>query len=301
MIQLPQLQESLLLANDRLVERAQRRARRFRLGLFTSVAVVGASGVAVGAGALWGPILGQEDGNRPTAGTSDVPAVQRDMLPVLARDQTNADRGPAAQVALRDATRRYEGIRTGAVRLVADDGHGGGLVLVPVEHVDPRDQSALAPGTASGDDALCLYEVQDGAAATNRCFTEPQVRAGTAAVAVGDTAGGLVPAGVSAVRMSLSTGGTRDVPVRDNGFLVDTRGLARTSPVARWVDDAGRLTGGFSVLQLAPERNAPLPHGWHRCGADLVVPADVRCGREARRWRPAPGQAVPYRAPVGRG
>ena len=290
MIQLPQLQESLLLANDRLVERAQRRAKRFRLGLFTSVAVVGASGVAVGAGALWGPVLGHEDGNRPTPSATPAPSAQAELLSVLRRPQTNADRGPAAQAALRSADRRYGGLRTSTVRLVGSGPQASSFVLVSVERLEPRADEASAAGAAAQSDALCLYVVRGTTPEGSRCVSVAGLEQGLATASVGRAAVGVVPDGVSVVRVRLRAGGTRDVAVRDNAFTLDPSAVSPTAPFAQWIGTDGKALRGSTTLGVIGEPGA-VP-GWHLCGT-RTVPADVPCGPAARRWRPAPGQGAP--------
>ncbi|WP_210491897.1 hypothetical protein [Patulibacter sp. SYSU D01012] len=287
MIQLPQLQESLLLANDRLIERAQRRARRFRLGLFTSVAVVGASGVAVGAGALWGPILGHEDGNRPTSSATPAPSAQVQLLSVLRRPQTAADRGPDARAVLRAATARYGGLRTDTVRRVGTLPDGRSIVLLSVERLAPRVDAA----PQAQRDALCLYLVRRTTVSQSNCVSVGAVEQGRASLITADAAAAVVPDGVSAVRIQLRSGGTRDVPVKDNAFVADTSDLAPASPVARWLGADGRvLPKGTDVAGAPIPAAAP---GWHVCADKYTVPEDVPCGPQARRWRPAPGQAGP--------
>ncbi|MGX6448567.1 hypothetical protein ACVU7I_10945 [Patulibacter sp. S7RM1-6] len=251
MIQLPQLQESLLLANDRLVARAQRRARRLRLGLFTSVAVMGVSGAAVGAGALWGPILGHEDGNRPTPSATPVPQAQAARLSVLRRPQTNADRGAVAQAALRDADRRYRGVRTGAVRTLTSGGPAS-LVLVPVADQRAPTTAAGRLGQPTTRDALCLYIRMSASARTSKCFSGADVERGTVVVGANDTTAGLVPDGVDAVRVPLRAGGTRDVPVRENAFVTTTGDIDPTTPRGTWIVDGRATSRSTTLLVLVP-------------------------------------------------
>lgn len=245
MIQLPQLQESLLLANDRLVERARRRARRFRLGLMTSAAVVSLGGAAVAGTALWGPVLGFEDGNRPTASSTPVPASQLAVLGVLRRDQTAADRGPVAREALALATKQYVGIRVASVRVLHDAPSGKALVLVPVANLQP-----VAADAPSGVDDVCVVARTRPRDLAVQCFGTDEVRRGLAAATLGDLGWGLVPDGVARVAVRTRTGGTTELPVASNAFTVDTGLVAPDRPEVEWLDDEGRT--------VVPEGGTPM-------------------------------------------
>lgn len=237
MIQLPQLQESLLLANDRLVDRARRRARRFRLGLMTSAAVVSVGGAAVAGTALWGPVLGFEDGNRPSVSSTPAPSSQLAVLGVLRRDQTAADRGPVAREALATLSRQYVGVRVGSVRLLHESPDGAALVLVPVAELRP-----VIGGGASGRDDVCIYTRRAATNAGTRCFTTDEVRGGRAIGTVGPLAWGVVPDGVARVVVHTRGGdGTTVRPVASNAFTADAAGLDPARPDVIWLDPEGRM------------------------------------------------------------
>lgn len=235
MIQLPQLQESLLLANDRLVDRARRRARRFRLGLMTSAAVVSVGGAAVAGTALWGPVLGFEDGNRPTVSPTPAPAAQQAVLGVLARDQTPADRGAVAREALATLSREYVGIRTASVRVLLQEAAGPALVLVPVARLE-----AVAPGTPpAAVDAACLYARAAPRSSAVSCFGTGEVAAGRATGSVDDLVWGVVPDGVAAVAVSTRAGGTETRPVTANAFSFRTGAVDPDRRTVQWLDAQG--------------------------------------------------------------
>lgn len=292
MIQLPQLHESLLIANERLVDRARRRARLFRTGMISSVAALSIGGVAVAGQALWGPLLGREDGNRPIASQTPVPAEQRSLLGALRRDQTPADRGAAARDALTAATRRYRGIRLADVRLLASDSAGTTLLLVPVAGLTAETRYAARP-----DDALCVAAGRDGVPVSATCFSLDDVRRGRATGGVGGDGWGIVPDGVDAVEVSVDGGGTRRVPVADNAFTTAGPQVDAGRRDVTWIGDGGQPVvpegGGRMVLGI-DERAAPsaIRPDFRDCGPGRggVVPKDVACGAEARRWRPAPGE-----------
>lgn len=234
MIQLPQLQESLLLANDRLVDRARRRARRFRLGLMTSAAVVSVGGAAVAGTALWGPVLGFEDGNRPSASSTPAPPSQQAVLGVLRQDQAPADRGAIPREALASLSRQYAGIRVAGVRLLraAPD---GALVLVPV--ADLRPTTAGAP---AGPDTVCIYARVSPATKAASCFGTGQVRRGQAVGGIATFVWGLVPDGVTRVVVHTRGGGTTVAAVDRNAFTVDSGTLDPGRPEVYWLDPEGR-------------------------------------------------------------
>lgn len=295
MIQLPQLHESLLIANERLVDRARRRARLFRTGMLSSVAALSIGGVAVAGQAIWGPLLGREDGNRPTASQTPVPNEERSLLGVLRREQVPADRGAAARGALAAATRRYRGIRLADVRLLASEANGTTLVLVPVAGLTGETQFAARP-----DDALCVATGQDGRAVSATCFSAEDVRRGRATGGTDGTDGtawGLVPDGVVAVDVGLRGGETRRERVAENAF---TTLASRVDPARRdvtWIASGGGTVlpdGGEPMLLGSFGAAAPpaIRPGFRDCGADRggIVPKDVACGDEARRYTPPPGE-----------
>ncbi len=237
MIQLPQLQESLLLANDRLVDRARRRARRFRLGLMTSAAVVSVGGAAVAGTALWGPVLGFEDGNRPTATSSPVPATQQALLGVLRRDQTNADRGAVPREALTRLSKQYVGVRVADVRLLRETASGAALVLIPV--AETRREGATPQPTQR--DGLCVLARETARSEAEACFGTEDVRRGAATGAIGRLAWGLVPDGVARVVVHVRGGdGTSVLDVADNAFTADAATVDPARPDVIWLDGDGR-------------------------------------------------------------
>jgi hypothetical protein len=288
MIQLPQLQESLLIANERLVDRARRRARLFRTGLMTSAAVVSIGGAAAAGTALWGPVLGHEDGNRPTASATPVPTQQAALLGALRRDQAPADRGAAPREALGLAAKRYVGVRLDAVRLLHRDTRGSALVLVPVARLGSRQAGA----TGVTKDALCVYAQVPGDAGALSCFTSTDVREGAATGSLGDLTWGLVPDGVSRVVASGRGGRELELRVAENAFTVPTSTVDPARPDVAWFDTGGATVtppSGPMRLQapVAPAGSRIAP-GFHDCGPNAgdVVPESVACGADSRNWAP---------------
>ncbi|MEV4421077.1 hypothetical protein AB0L40_14005 [Patulibacter sp. NPDC049589] len=299
MIQLPQLQESLLIANERLVDRARRRARLFRTGLVTSAAVVSIGGAAVAGIAIWSPQLGHEDGNRPSLGGTPVPADQRAALGVLRREQVAADRSAVAQRALVSFTRQYQGIRPDAVRVVHRIGATDGIALVSVADLEQRAGDARTPAAR---DALCAYTATGADAQNAACFSLADVRQGRATQRLGDLSWGLVPDGVASVVVHRRDGSPSRIPVASNVFTTDGTTIDPARPEVEWLgaDGAAIEPAGGARMTLPVGQDAPAEalKGFHDCGADGgIVPEDVACGADARRWRPKAGQLVPERAP----
>lgn len=299
MIQLPQLHESLLIANERLVDRARRRARLFRTGLISSAAVLSIGGAATAGLALWNPILGHEDGNRPSISSSPVPVSQSATLGVLRREQTAADRGLMAQEALAAATRRYVGVRLSGVRVIVGDGAGTGLALVPVDRLRPRSTA----GPTVTDDALCVFGRTAATDFELRCFSTTDVREGRATGSVGARSWGLVPDGVAQISVPSAGSEPQVLPVRDNAFTAATSTIDPRDRSVTWLDDRGRtITPAGGTAMNLPVRSAvrtTVPDGFHDCGSDRgdVVPDAIACGPEAERYVPpatgAPSVARP--------
>lgn len=299
-MQLPQLHESLLIANERLVDRARRRARLFRMGALSSVAAVSVGGAAVAGQALWGPVLGHEDGNRPSASATPVPTEQRSLLGVLRREQTPADRGAAARGALAATTRQYRGVRLADVRLLHEEAAGEALVLIPVAGL------AAVPGvTSGGADVLCLATGRRGDASTSTCHSADDLRHGRVTGVVGDAAWGVVPDGVVAVAVRLADGERREVPVVDNAFTTTGEALDPRRRDALWLGPNGReiLPEGAQPMRLPlVESPGAIRPGYRDCGPAEggVVPRSVACGEDARRWTPPVGEDGSGRDPGAR-
>lgn len=302
MIQLPQLHESLLIANERLVDRARRRARLFRTGLLTSAAVVSIGGAAAAGLAIWDPPLGHDGGGRPSVSATPLPAEQQALLSVFRRDQTAADRGAVAQRALLAFSKEYRGVRLAAVRSIYADGAGTGIVLIPVADLQAR----AAPTATARADALCAFASSDERGVVTdglTCFGSDDVRAGRVSYGLGDLLWALVPDAVSRVVYHGTDGEDHVLPVRRSAVTVRAGAVAPERPEVEWLDADGRtLTpAGGEAMRMSPGRaaSAASTSGFHDCGPDdgNVVPTDVPCGPAARRWVPEDGQGVPATAP----
>lgn len=295
---LPQLQEALVVASDQMVARQRRRTQRFRLGLMTSAAVVTLGGGAVASQSLWAPLLGWEDGNRPTATDEPAPAEQRAVLGVLRRDQVAADRSGTSQAALRLLVRRYEGVRVADVRVLTPADGGTPTVLVPVAKVGDR---PVVPDRPVAQ-ALCVHTGPGPAAdpsvplmSSRQCFTTTTVRQSRAVFTFDVGLRGLVPDGVARVRFEGPGHRPYEAVVRDNLFVASLDVVSQGDRLT-WLDARGALvpfadgaTG--RVVDEVPARPV-LPARFHDCGraAGGVVPKRIACGAEAKRYIPADGE-----------
>jgi hypothetical protein len=147
---LPEIHEEL-----RRAVRYRRRRRLTRVGFAASLVIV-ASGTAVAATGTWRPQLGSPDrGPVPKASSRSVPASQRDLLAVLRRPQSERDRGPLVEAALKVLSREVvNGIHTDAIRVLFQNAREV-VLLVPVRRVGvvdhpenvQRDQLCLMSAT----------------------------------------------------------------------------------------------------------------------------------------------------------
>ena len=131
------------------------RRRRGRQWLRAGIAVAGIaviSGTAVAATGTWRPQLGADHrGPRPLASARSVPSEQLHMLAVLRRPQTDRDRGPLVEQALKGMSRDFiNGIHTDAIRVLFQNRREI-VVLVPV-----RRNGSLHHEPGPQRDALCL-------------------------------------------------------------------------------------------------------------------------------------------------
>jgi hypothetical protein len=290
MIQLPQLQEALLVASDVMVARSRRRAQRFRLGLMTTAAVATVGGGAVASQGLWGPVVGLDAERAPSVSRAPAPRSQQALLGVLRRSQTAADRSASSQHALRVVSARYRDVRVSDVRRLGPAGTGSSVVLVPVGTV--RSRSDEAPQrAAAGDDALCLFVVDAADAAASSCFSEDDVRDGTAWKIAAERVSGVVPDGVASVRVAVPRRGTFDVPVQGNAYAIPLGRVAPGATIAwRHADGspAPFLRGGPTRALAVPVLTGEMaPNAQqHDCGTGDggIVPRAVRCGAPARAY-----------------
>jgi hypothetical protein len=197
------LRAQLVTAGDRLLEAEaaparpapRRRWRRSPRVLAVAFAVVATSATALAATTPWRPLFGEPGSPQPEIAADAPPANQLATLGVLRRAQTDADRGPVTERALRSFGTSTEGVHTGSIRrLPAGDG-GLAAVLVPARTWDMPELHKT--------DVACLFVAEADAAqgGAKACFTTDEVRQGFAGGSLGRVVYGLVPDGVAQVEL----------------------------------------------------------------------------------------------------
>jgi hypothetical protein len=158
-----QFEEQLIAAAERLfaapvaapvAPRARLRSRRAALAT-CAAALLG--GTALAATHPWSPELGTPQFREPppTASADAPPHSQLEVLGVLRRAPTAADRGPEVRAALRYLSGiSTHGIRTDYIRRLDAGASGGPVTLVPVAQWRP------AAGEAAKRDALCVFAAE---------------------------------------------------------------------------------------------------------------------------------------------
>lgn len=206
------------------------------LALVTAALAV--SGTALTATRPWEPILG--DPSHPTTqSSSSPPGAQLQMLGVLRRAPTAADRDLATQATFTYIGPGSKNVRAQFIRRLASSAPGRAVVLVPAERF------ALPDGVAVND-ALCVfYSERDSDGGGKACFDTAQIRAGTATASLGHDVYGLVPDGVSSVSAFFETGPAVTGAVHDNFFVVRSPGGNgdQLPKAISWQDVNGKSAG----------------------------------------------------------
>ena len=259
-------------------EPAHRRRRRpsRRAGLL-AVATVIVSGTAVAATSnSWRPLLGSADRPRPAIASSGVPADQLAALAVLRRPQTETDRGPLVQAALRKLDRRtINGIHTDAIRVISH-GRREVTLLIPAQRFGRRVKGLPSSETIQRDVLYLMsgsyqnartWKITSGGKpktvrfpagygwggtyGTLEALRTTGIQTGTSPDGNGLVLDGqtqrvtsrritLVPDGVARVQVRLRGGRYLTVPVRNNVYRYTVRGPLPPSWGATWYDAAGR-------------------------------------------------------------
>jgi|GEM_PF-6187162 len=255
--------------------RRWRPSRRIGLLAIGGVIISGTAVAATTGG--WRPLLGSADSPRPLAANGGVPTDHLVALAVLRRPQTEIDRGPLVQQALRKLDRQMiNGIHTDAIRVIS---HGPRevTVLIPAERVG-RPIRGVASATSVQRDVLYVmsasyqnartWRITSGAKAktirfpagfnswgatygTLETLRTTGIQTGTSP----DGSGGLVldghperitnrqvtlvPDGVARVKVRLRGGRSVTVPVRNNVYRYTIRGISANLGTV-WFDAAGR-------------------------------------------------------------
>ncbi|MEA2426082.1 MAG: hypothetical protein QOH13_2492, partial [Thermoleophilaceae bacterium] len=200
---------------------------RSRRGLLVIALAVLVAAPALAATQPWSPLLGSpEMHSQPKPTSAPPPREQVDTLGVLRREQTDADRGAVVQGALRYFGKSAVEIRTPYVRLLGSVAAGTAAVLVPAKHWDPAGDSGPSP--AALDDPLCVFTpASNGDGGGKACFVLSQIANGQATGSLGRLYWGLVPDGVTSIRVVYADAKVVTVPVVDNYYALHQRGESR--------------------------------------------------------------------------
>lgn len=258
------------------VIRAQRQRRRRNL-LVPAAGIAAAIAVAV---ALWP--AAPADPEREVGPAQATSAAE--LLAVLRRPESDADRGPEAARGRERLAALIEGEATFRLLQVTPDGHGVVLAAGPVER--------LAGGADA--DGVCLHVPgrgdEEGGGA---CWTASDVRLARAHVQVGRVVAGLVPDGVSSVEVRFVDSHGEGTQVEDNLFSVpgpdrmpvlsvtmrdaEGRAVAQDHPAARAVQVAPvPMEAVREAFALTKAAEPPATEAVDGLQAVLAAAADAR-------------------------
>ena len=193
-------------------------------------------------------MIGDGSSTPPTITAESPPREQLEMLAVLRRTQTDADRGAASVEALRlVGSNAVKGVRTDSIRLLTESPNDRGIVLVPVARY-ARTPLPLPPDLPKEArdrlnpppirDALCLYQLDRADGAGVACWSSDDVREGRAWLGLGTREAWLVADGVAKVVSNYPDGTTLAAPVRSNLAVIE-RPRAVGVPTTTFLDGAG--------------------------------------------------------------
>jgi hypothetical protein len=262
---------------DQLVQaaREQRDARlRYRIRRFVRKYLSGRRGPAVILAALlvgvpaatatitnWNPF---DDAGRhphfppPTISQRPIDRELVEMLGVLRRPQTDADRGaPTATAARRFFSPQNEGAHPEGIRLLDPE---RGVVLVPFDRdrVPSDEQGRPMPGfdQSKFDNVVCLYLPNPAGipGGGGSCYSAERIRSGRSlpSVLAGENSriSGLVPDGVARVRL-IRGDVSVEAPVNDNFFTAGRRAPMAPDYV-EWLRADGSIIRRFDMNKPPP-------------------------------------------------
>lgn len=220
----------------------QRRRPFPRVALVALVSVLGLGGVAVAYSGLWSPALGGRDRGVPSVSRHAVPTEQLRTFAALRRPQRPADRGPSVRRVLRLLTPGVvDQVRVGSIRALHEDSQVT-VILLTAARYNRRPARETA-----GRDGICLLLTTARSRVPFECLSTMQARQIRPPATLGDIAYGLVPDGVSAVRLSYSRGRSRDTRVRSNFFIAPKHRASGDITRIRWLAADGRSLGSRRV------------------------------------------------------
>lgn len=204
-----------------------------RRGLMALVAVVVVAAPALAITEPWNPTIGRPNIDGPvTSDRSPVAAAATDVLAVLRRPQTAADRDGAAPLLKGIVGSQIDRVQTASIRLLAD-----GWALVPATAVQ------AAPGRSVGEQ-ICFTNGRSTTCGSARGLSSTGI-AGSEATATATTFTGLVPDGVARVRFVGRDGSTKEVAVASNFYelVVDEIAPPRMIDAPKGYDGPARIPG----------------------------------------------------------
>jgi hypothetical protein len=229
-------ERQLIKASRALNQTVGGRARRkgwLRRSVLVPVVAVAVAAPAIAATQPWKPLLGDTSLGPPATSASDAPpAAELSAMAVLRRAQTDQDRGPQTEAALRYFGHSAQGVHVDHIRLLEDRG-GGAVILVPVQSYTPLDNSysqALRERFNVHDGLCVFYPSSTGDGGAKGCYSLSQLQAGEATGQLGTHHYGLVPDGVTSVRVGYSDGQVATASVSNNFYDI-------VSPVDPNADD----------------------------------------------------------------
>ena len=214
----------------------RRQSRRRTAGVVLGVLAIAAPAVA--ATKPWNPVLGDDRRGHPTRSDAQPAGDALTSLAVLRRTQTEVDRGPSAERALQQFSTQTQGIMTAHVRVLRTTGPAAGATLVPIRDYQPPGESR----SDTGSPQLCIFVPElDADGGAQYCVASDALAAQLPAE-LGRTLFGLVPDGVSRVRIVLDGGSVSVAGVRDNFYAAVRPRRARGRPVAvTWLGESGAV------------------------------------------------------------
>jgi hypothetical protein len=234
---------------------ADRRRRRLRV-LAPCLAVFLVTGTALATVGPWHPSLGNDRGGHPTTSATRLPTAATSTLAILRRQQSAADRGRDVTATLRIVGPQFHGVNVDDVRRLAPgDPARGNLAAILVTAQRLADDEDAGPHAAQAGELICmLYPTSQHLGANITCTPAHEIATGKASGNTGiggpdPRVYGLVPDGVTSVRLQIEGGFTTTVPVHDNFYVAHADGAhqplaGRTT--ATWLDSAGNIVRPLS-------------------------------------------------------
>lgn len=217
--------------------------RLVRSGALAFAATAALAGVAFAVATSWIPALGARDRGSPSAATSPLPARLRLHFSVLTRPQSDLDRGPSTERALRLLTPGIVNeIHTDDIRVLRHEARRElTAILLPVGSYD-TDARRAGAREGSGNSGLCLL-LATFDRVTHQCYAPREATRIRLPSTNDGVIYGLVPDGVAAVQISYDRGRRVNAEVRDNLYLRRAPSASGRVSGIRWISQGDTNTG----------------------------------------------------------